>query len=403
MTSPFKFTRNYLVLRPDKAGPIKLVQFLWSGYIAEGEDAMILCAQGEEENLKRKWLISLTLLLQMILLWIAKPMRNFGLAFEWFLNLPSSNRAWLQLSLDLLTGDLKKEKESASFISTVGHTDKRVKLDSSISREDVRYKRALSAMAAKIAYENEAFIRDTVTNKWQMDLIKFYDFYNYYQEKNTTQAFMLHDPVDELIVVAFRGTEFFDADAWSTDLDICWFKYRCIGKVHGGFMKALGLTPEGFPDEEPETEYRLAYYTLRKRLRDLVKDNNNTKFIVTGHSLGGALVILFAAILALHNEGLLLERLEGVYTFWQPRVGDKDFQRFMEKQMKDHNIKYQRIVYSHDLVPRIPFDSSTFLFKHFGTCLYYNSLYKEKILKEEPNKNYFAPMFKYLVAVWERL
>ncbi|KAL6224812.1 hypothetical protein ACLB2K_003667 [Fragaria x ananassa] len=278
-------------------------------------------------------------------------MRNFGLAFEWFLNLPSSNRAWLQLSLDLLTGDLKKEKESASFISTVGHTDKRVKLDSSISREDVRYKRALSAMAAKIAYENEAFIRDTVTNKWQMDLIEFYDFYNYYQEKNTTQAFMLHDPVDELIVVAFRGTEFFDADAWSTDLDISWFKYRCIGKVHGGFMKALGLTPE--------------------------------------------------AILALHNEGLLLERLEGVYTFGQPRVGDKDFQRFMEKQMKDHNIKYQRIVYSHDLVPRIPFDSSTFLFKHFGTCLYYNSLYKEKILKEEPNKNYFAPMFKYLVAVWE--
>lgn len=63
---------------------------------------------------------------------------------------------------------MKKEKESASFISTVGHTDKRVKLDSSISREDVRYKRALSAMAAKIAYENEAFVRDTVTNKWQV-------------------------------------------------------------------------------------------------------------------------------------------------------------------------------------------------------------------------------------------
>ena len=31
-------------------------------------------------------------------------------------------------------------------------------------------------------------------------------------------------------------------------------------------------------------------------------------------------------------------------------------------------------------------------------CVYYTSM---QILKEEPNKNYFAPMFKYLVAVWE--
>lgn len=57
------------------------------------------------------------------------------------------------------TVEVKKERESASFISAVGHTDKRVKLDRSISREDARYKRALSAMAAKIAYENQAFIK----------------------------------------------------------------------------------------------------------------------------------------------------------------------------------------------------------------------------------------------------
>ncbi|XP_062003091.1 triacylglycerol lipase OBL1-like [Rosa rugosa] len=107
-------------------------------------------------------------MLQMILLWIAKRMRNFGLVFEWFLNLPSSKRNWLELSLDLLTGDIKKEKDSASFISTVGHTDKRVKLDSSISRLDVRYRRALSAMAAKIAYENQAFIETTVKNHWKV-------------------------------------------------------------------------------------------------------------------------------------------------------------------------------------------------------------------------------------------
>lgn len=202
-----------------------------------------------------------------------------------------------------------------------------------------------------------------------------------FQEKHTTQAFMLHDHDDELIVVAFRGTELFNADDWSTDLDISWYKYDRIGKVHGGFLKALGLTRQGWPKELEQDDPRklLAYYTIRNKLRELVKDTNNTKFIVTGHSLGGALAILFAAILALHEEDLLLERLEGVYTFGQPRVGDKEFKRFMEEQMKTHSIKYQRIVYSNDLVPRIPFDSCTFLFKHFGTCLYYNSLYKEKV------------------------
>ncbi|KAL6227359.1 hypothetical protein ACLB2K_001318 [Fragaria x ananassa] len=123
-----------------------------------------------------------------------------------------------------------------------------------------------------------------------------------YQGKETTEAFLLRDryPDDELIVVAFRGTEFFDAYAWSTDLDISWYKYVGVGKS-------------------------LAYYTLKDRLLGLVKDNSNAKFIVTGHSLGGALSILFVAILAFYKEDLLLERLRGVSTFGQPRVGDEEF------------------------------------------------------------------------------
>ncbi|PQQ05875.1 uncharacterized protein Pyn_22334 [Prunus yedoensis var. nudiflora] len=76
----------------------------------------------------------------------------------------------------------------------------------------------------------------------------------------------------------------------------------------------------------------------------------------------------------------------------------------MKKQLKVHDIKYHRIVYSNDLVPRVPSDSPTFLFKHFGKCLYYNSFYKQKALEEEPNNNYFDPraaMSKHLTAIWE--
>lgn len=77
-----------------------------------------------------------------------------------------------------------------------------------------------------------------------------------FQEKPAIQAFMLHDHDDELIVVAFRGTELFNEDDWSTDLDISCYKCDRIGKVHGGFMKALGLTRKGWPKELEQDDRR---------------------------------------------------------------------------------------------------------------------------------------------------
>lgn len=101
----YEFCSNFLVLRPNKANPIKLLRFLWSGYITDGADAMIECPKREqEENRKHKVVIFLSLLVQMILLWIAKPLRCIGSAFEWLLNLPSSNQNWLGLIHNVLHG-----------------------------------------------------------------------------------------------------------------------------------------------------------------------------------------------------------------------------------------------------------------------------------------------------------
>lgn len=183
--------------------------------------------------------------------------------------------------------------------------------------------------------------------------------------------------------MAFRGTETFDADAWCTDIDMSWYEHPGVGKVHSGFMKALGMVRyQGWPKEiEKDEKHALAYYNIREKLREcvLVKGNDKTKIIVTGHSMGGALAILFLAVLAFHEETWLLDRIEGVYTFGQPRVGDEEFQVFMENQLKKHGIRYLRFVYCSDVIPRLPLDDSMFLFKHFGTCLYYNSCYKGKV------------------------
>lgn len=188
---------------------------------------------------------------------------------------------------------------------------------------------------------------------------------------------MFHDKTTnpDTIVVTFRGTEPFNANDWITDLDISWYKYNGIkGRVHSGFMEALGLKFNGSP-----LRHCGAYSTITKELKRYFAANHRTRFIVAGHSLGGALAILFPAALVQLKEDSVLKRLEGVYTFGQPKVGDRKFGRFMDEQFERYGVKYYRFIYSNDIVPRLPYDNSVLMYKHFGTCLYIDCFYQRKV------------------------
>ncbi|XP_054820813.1 triacylglycerol lipase OBL1-like [Prosopis cineraria] len=106
-------------------------------------------------------------------------------------------------------------------------------------------------------------------------------------------------------------------------------------------MKALDLPKSvvGWPKkiQRDESHPPEAYYAITDFLKQHVNSNNEAKFVVTGHSLGRALAILFPAILSLHDETLLLDRLEGVYTFEQPRVGDHEYADYMVEEELNKN------------------------------------------------------------------
>lgn len=232
---------------------------------------------------------------------------------------------------------------------------------------------------------------------------------------------MCDEPEDaNLIVISFRGTEPFDADDWITDFDYSWYEVPNVGKVHMGFVEALGLgnradtstfqnhllaknaepnsadaeftSSEGGSgqssdsDEPSDAKERIpamaklsAYYAVRRKLKNLLQQHKKAKFVVTGHSLGGALAILFPTVLVMHDEEEMMQRLLAVYTYGQPRVGNRMLGRYMEARLGHPQTRYLRVVYCNDLVPRLPYDNKTFLYKHFGSCLYYNSLYVEKV------------------------
>lgn len=475
---------RYLIVKPQNGGLGDLVRFLRKKDVEscvkflevsdDGvlEEELLGATLGDDgETPDHRWVIFVSIVARKVITMFKKPMEWFGYLVEFFLNLLSLNGGFLGLPFNLLRGRVVVPvRGSETFISMIGHLDGRIDLYGSetLTRavDEVasmggsfqaevgsRMLMDLCIMASKLAYENAKVVENVVNLHWKMHFVDFYNCWNDYQQENSTQVFILCDkPKDaNFIVISFRGTEPFDADDWSTDFDYSWYEIPKLGKVHMGFLEALGLgnrmeastfleqlllsngtkpvvnlnsseeTTElssalsdpnvQFGSErssdsklQPQMGEQTAYYTVRSRLKELFKEHKDAKFVVTGHSLGGALAILFPIVLHLHEEKEVLDRMLAVYTFGQPRIGNRQLGRFMEAHLDHPASKYFRVVYCNDLVPRLPYDDKTFLYKHFGKCLYYNSFYIEQEVDEEPNPNYFGVRFlipEYLTAVWE--
>jgi len=171
--------------------------------------------------------------------------------------------------------------------------------------------------------------------------------------KLDAQALLLVHP--KAIVVAFRGSE--SATDWQTNADASFTEARA-GGVHTGFYNAFHSLWDddagALVDGKPSATGLGA--TLRSRAAKLRRP-----VYFTGHSMGGALASL-AALEAAQPQSLARSdtgegkgtpsatRVEGVYTFGAPRVGD----RRLATALGSFTLLFFRFVNTLDGVPALP-------------------------------------------------
>ncbi|KYF95575.1 hypothetical protein BE17_22100 [Sorangium cellulosum] len=211
-----------------------------------------------------------------------------------------------------------------------------------------------------------------------------------------TSAILVQSPGRKLTILSFGGTQPRNAINWLTDVSAGMEPFTSGGNVHGGFHRALrsswpllqellkaaldsrsichqlALSQQKFlatcEVPRPGETAHAATDTAAGAIPE--EKNLPPALYITGHSLGGALAALAAALIYAQADAQFFERerrtvrswLRGVYTYGQPMVGDKMFARIMEE---DLGKKVFRHVYDKDIVPRMP-PYAMGRFEHFG-------------------------------------
>ena len=153
-------------------------------------------------------------------------------------------------------------------------------------------------------------------------------------ECDGAQAYVINN--DEIVVLAFRGTEIQErSDIWA-DMKIWKTKGRGKGEVHSGFKGELDK--------------------LWPPVETLLSQHKDKKLYITGHSLGGAMATLAASRITTKN-------LEEVFTYGAPRVGNRRFARSLR-------YTHTRIQNNNDLICRVP--SRLFGYSHHVGPTYIN-------------------------------
>jgi predicted lipase len=196
------------------------------------------------------------------------------------------------------------------------------------------------------------------------------------------QVAITDNPLKHRITVIFRGTD--EYKDWLHNFHITKTTYEESNiKIHAGFQSLIAK-------HGPQ---------LDSIINNILSTKDNYSINVTGHSLGGALAILYGYTLALR---LPYDDIQ-VITFGSPRVGNYYFKKAVEK-LKNLNIL--RVTNDHDMIPAYPIVN----YCHVGNVLHVRSNETFQIFT---NNNYSLLKYSimncwsvtdhYTISYWENL
>ncbi|WP_437287422.1 lipase family protein [Sorangium sp. So ce406] len=215
-----------------------------------------------------------------------------------------------------------------------------------------------------------------------------------------TTAHVIQSEDRRVAILCFRGTGLQNVVNWLADVSVHPDPFLAMGRVHGGFLRGLltiwpmlgllldralqgqsicdatsspaaaarerdegtwrhrgGDEPGGECGDAAETPGTSFSQSTNDRWRGL------EALYITGHSLGGALAVLAAALIQVDPElKPLRKKLRSIYTYGQPMVGDAGFRAYFRPKLDSRLFRH---IYGSDIVPRLP-PWTTGKFTHIG-------------------------------------
>jgi triacylglycerol lipase len=150
---------------------------------------------------------------------------------------------------------------------------------------------------------------------------------------------------DDMVLVAFRGTDPSNLKDWMTDMDAEPVGFL-TGVVHLGFLRSVRSVWD---------QVTGAIATLQTRGQSIW---------FTGHSLGAAQATVAVAKLRLEQA----RPVHGLYTYGSPRVGDGALTQSFDQ---DFAAQTFRFVNDSDVVTRVPM-REPFGYRHCGTLMFFD-------------------------------
>jgi triacylglycerol lipase len=218
---------------------------------------------------------------------------------------------------------------------------------------------ALMAYFAGFAYSSTIEAKGPISVPKELSDLGFNRLTSFHNNLSDGWAYVVESEL--LIVLAFRGTR--STSNWETNLH-AWLIHPARAdarlRVHQGFYKAFEKLSDGTKG-------------IMQKIKEIESATvGRTPIYITGHSLGGALAQISAAVLG-------SDQIAACYTFGSPRVGNYVFDLWVKPP------SYRLINYA-DIVPQVPFPFPFVLnYRHSGDPRYMPDVTSGSPYRFEPN------------------